>query len=71
MARLDFRLERQRLLKEAFYDNIKSVGEVDALSGSQALTFDRGDVLRDPKVRGYQHPALAVKWRPADSKRQN
>jgi hypothetical protein len=69
MARLDFRLERQRLLKEAFYDNIDSKGEVDALTGSKALTVDRGDVLRDPKVKGYQHPALTVKWRQADSKR--
>jgi hypothetical protein len=69
MASLDFHLERQRFLKEAFYDNIDSVSEVDAFNGSLALTVDRGDVLRDPKVRGYQHPALAVKWRPADSKR--
>jgi hypothetical protein len=70
-ARQDFRLERQRLLKEAFYDNIQSIGEVDALTGSERLTVDRGDVLRDPKVKGYQHPALAVKWRPADSKRRD
>jgi hypothetical protein len=64
MARLDFRLERQRLFKEAFYDNIDSKGEVDALTGSEALAVDRGDVLRDPKVKGYQHPALTVEWQP-------
>jgi hypothetical protein len=29
MARLDFRLERERLFKEAFHDNIDSKGEVD------------------------------------------
>jgi hypothetical protein len=31
-------------------------GEVDALTESEAFTVDRGDVLRDPKVKGYQHP---------------
>jgi hypothetical protein len=64
MARLNFHLERQRFLKEAFYDGIDSIGEVDALTRSEALTVDRGDVLRDPKLRGYQHPALSVKWQP-------
>ena len=49
-------------LQEAFHDNIDSKGEVDALAGTEALTVDRGDVLRDPKVKGYQHPTLAVKW---------
>lgn len=61
-ARLNFRLERQRLFKEAFHDNIDSIGEVDALTRSEALNVDRADVLRDPKLSGYQHPALAVKW---------
>jgi len=46
-ARLDFRLERQRLFQEAFHDNI---GEVDALTGSEALDVNRGGVLRDPKL---------------------
>jgi hypothetical protein len=64
IARLDFRLERQRLFQEAFHDNIDSKHEIDALTGSEALTVDRGDVLRDPKVKGYQHPALSVKWQP-------
>jgi hypothetical protein len=64
MDRLDFRLERRRLFKEAFYDNIESKGEIDALTGSQALTVDRGDILKDPKLRGYQHPALAQRWDP-------
>jgi len=68
-ARLDFRLERQRLFKEAFHDNIHSKGEVDALTGSEPLSVDRGDVLRDPKIKGYQHPALGVKWEYADPKR--
>jgi hypothetical protein len=63
MDRLDFRLERRRLFQEAFYDNIDSKGEVDALT-SQALTVDRGDVLKDQKLRGYQHPALALRWDP-------
>jgi hypothetical protein len=39
------------------------------LTGSEALTVDRGDVLRDPKAKGYQHPTLAVKWQPTDPKR--
>jgi hypothetical protein len=69
MSRLEFRLERQRLFQEAFHDNIDSKGEVDALTGSEALTVDRGDVLPDPKVKGYRHPALAAKWQPTDPKR--
>jgi hypothetical protein len=39
------------------------------LTGSEVLTVDRRDVLRDPKLRNnYRHPAFAVKWGPADSK---
>jgi hypothetical protein len=49
-ARLDLRLERQRLFQEAFHDNINIIGEVDALTGSDALDVNRGDVLRDPKL---------------------
>jgi hypothetical protein len=44
-------------------------GEVDPLTGSEALTVDRGGVLQDPKVKGYQHLALAAKWRPTDTRR--
>jgi hypothetical protein len=62
MSRLDFRLERPRFFKEASYYDVDSIGEVDALTGSEALAVDRGDVLRDPKLRGYQHPARSVKW---------
>ncbi len=58
-ARQDTRDERQRLFKEAFHDNIDSIGEVDALSGSGALDVSRGDVLRDPKIREYRHPSLS------------
>jgi hypothetical protein len=47
---LDFRLERQRLFQEAFHDNIDSIGEVDALTGSEALEVNRGGILRDPKL---------------------
>jgi hypothetical protein len=56
-ARLDFQLERQRLFQEAFHDNIDSIGEVDALTGSEALDVNRGDVSRDPKL-SYIHPCL-------------
>jgi len=49
-VRLDFRLERQRLFQEAFHDNIDSIGEVDALTGSEALEVNRSGVLRDPKL---------------------
>lgn len=55
-ARLDFRLERQQLFREAFHDNIESIGEIDALTGSEALSVDRGDVLRDQKLRGTSIP---------------
>jgi hypothetical protein len=58
-TRQDTRDERQRLFKEAFHDNIDSLGEVDALTGSEALSIDRGDVLRDPKIREYRHPSLS------------
>jgi len=47
-----------RLFQEAFRDNIDSIGEVDALTGSEALNVDRGDVLRDPKIPEYRHPSL-------------
>ena len=57
-ARQDTREERKRLFQEAFHDNIGSIGEVDALTGSEALEVNRGDVLRDPKIRGYRHPCL-------------
>ena len=57
-ARQDTRNERKRLFQEAFHDNIDSIGEVDALTGSEALEVNRGDVLRDPKIRGYRHPCL-------------
>jgi len=56
-ARQDTRDERKRLFSEAFHDNIDSLGEVDALTGSEALEVNRGDVLRDPKLR-YVHPSL-------------
>ena len=56
-ARLDFRLERQRLFQEVFHDNIDSIGEVDALTGSEVLEVNRGDVLRNPKL-SYIHPCL-------------
>jgi len=55
---LDTRLERQRLFDEAFHDNVHSIGEVDALTGSEALDVNRADVLRDPKL-GYLHPSLS------------
>lgn len=59
-ARQDTRDERQRLFKEAFHDNVGSVGEVDALTGSVVLDVNCGDVLRDPKLRSpYLHPSLA------------
>jgi hypothetical protein len=56
-SRLDRRLERQRLFDEAFHDNVHSIGEVDALTGSDVLDVSRADVLRDPKI-GYLHPSL-------------
>jgi len=56
-AHQDTRDERKRLFSEAFHDNIDSIGEVDALTGSEALEVNRGDVLRDPKLR-YVHPSL-------------
>jgi len=56
-ARFDSRLERARLFQEAFHDNIQSIGEVDALTTSEALEVNRGDVLRDPKL-SYIHPCL-------------
>jgi len=56
-ARQDTRDERKRLFSEAFHDNVHSIGEVDALTGSEALEVNRGDVLRDPKLR-YIHPCL-------------
>lgn len=57
-TRQDTRDERKRLFSEAFHDNVHSIGEVDALTGSEALSIDRGDVLQDPKIRGYRHPNL-------------
>jgi hypothetical protein len=57
-ARQDTRDERKRLFSEAFNDNIDSIGEVDALTESEALDVNRGDVLRDSKIRGYVHPCL-------------
>jgi hypothetical protein len=59
---LDFRLKHKRLFQEAFHDHADSIGKVDALTGSETLNVDRGDVLRDPRLRGYQHPVLSVKW---------
>ena len=58
MSRLEFRLERQRLFQEAFHDNIDSKGEVDALTGTEALTVDRGCPPR-PESQGIpaSHPA--------------
>jgi hypothetical protein len=56
-TRARIREERQRILHEAFHDNVDSVGEVDALTDSQLLDVSRGEVLRDPKVR-YVHPSL-------------
>jgi hypothetical protein len=56
-ARQDTRDERRRLFSEAFHDNVHSIGEVDALTGSETLEVNRGDVLRDPKLR-YIHPCL-------------
>jgi len=58
-TRQDARDERRRLFQEAFHDNVDSIGEVDARTGSEALSVDRGDVLRDPKIPGYRHPSLA------------
>lgn len=63
------RLEKSRILQEAFYDSgaregasHQSPGEVDALSDSTTLNVSRGDVLRDPKIRTrqgpYVHPAM-------------
>ena len=49
-ARQDTRDERKRLFSEAFHDNVHSIGEVDALTGSEALEVNRGDILRDPKL---------------------
>ena len=58
-ARFDSRLERVRLFREAYHDNIHSLGEVDALTTSEPLDVRRGDVLRDPKLRQpYAHPCL-------------
>jgi len=57
-ARQDTRDERKRLFQEAFRDNVHSIGEVDALTGSEPLNVDRGDVLRDPKIPEYRHPSL-------------
>jgi hypothetical protein len=63
-TRLELRLERKRLFKEAFHDNINSLGEVDATTGSELLKIDRGDVLLDPKQRPYyKHPAFEAWWR--------
>jgi hypothetical protein len=66
VARYELRLEKQRLFNEAFWDvgagSNPSPGEVDALTNSELLNVDRGDVLRDPKVRGYKHPALQDWW---------
>jgi hypothetical protein len=55
-VRQDTRDERKRLFSEAFHDNIDSIGEVDALTGSEALSIDRGNVLPDPETGGYRHP---------------
>lgn len=66
VARNELRLEKQRLFNEAFWDvgtgSNPSPGEVDALTSSELLNVDRGDVLRDPKVRGYKHPILRDWW---------
>jgi hypothetical protein len=48
---------------------LDSKGEVDALTGNEGLTVDRGDALGDPKVKGYQHPPPAMKWQPTYPKR--
>lgn len=58
-ARLDSRRGRRRLFREAFHDKIASIGEVDALTGSEALAVERGGILHDPKIRGHRHPGLA------------
>lgn len=53
--------ERKRILKEAHYDNVNSIGEVDALTSSEVLGIGRGEVLRDPKLRCYVHPSLKLR----------
>ena len=62
IARHELRLEKQRIFKEAFYDvgmgSNPSPGEVDTLTSSEVLNVERGEVLQDPKVRGYKHPVL-------------
>jgi hypothetical protein len=55
--RLTKRLEKTRILQEAHYDNVNSIGEVDALTSSTVLDINRAEVLRDPKRR-YIHPSL-------------
>jgi hypothetical protein len=52
------REERARLFQEAYHDQLNSVGEIDALTSGIALDVVPGDVLWDPKLRGYQHPGL-------------
>lgn len=57
------RSEQRKLVEEtAFHDEgigpHPSPGETDALITSELLDIQRGDVLRDPKLRGYVHPSL-------------
>ena len=49
--------ERRRLFQEGYRDQLRSLGEVDALTSSQILDINPADVLTDPKL-GYEHPQL-------------
>lgn len=57
--RLSRRKEIARVFKEAYHDNINSLGEVDVdkKHNYPALNIAAGDVLRDPKL-SFTHPFL-------------
>jgi len=56
----DLHAERRRLFQEGYRDQLRSLGEVDALTSSQILDINPAEVLTDPKLR-YEHPQLK-KW---------
>ena len=43
---------------EIYVDNVNSIGERDSLGEYPALGINKADVLKDPKIRGYEHPSL-------------
>jgi hypothetical protein len=56
--RSEKRSELREVFAEALHDHVGSKGEVVALTSSESIEIDRGDVLRDPKIPGYVHPVV-------------